>query len=338
MMCSLDRTATSQTIIYQILVVIFVVTTLIVLSKYNKNILKHFFIASVATIIYDFFTAPLKFNLHLGQWGYIYHTVSWVFPLGFATMVILSAFLVDKYFSKSKELVKFAISLSLLVLFSLLVEKFIVVPLGIRSFPPETISAFSSDRIKFLWNTPLLEILYLPVYLSLVLAFYKYFSLEVDNKLIVPVKKAKLLRNFFITFIGVLLFELTVGSMVNNKNFPEWSYIFKDITLILTISWTILVWSITHIIDKILINDNIYERFFAYLTVITVLTTPAEAWLMQNGFREYSKTAVENFSGYIIPLMNIPVEVVFGVPFYFALVIGFVKYITYCLDNKNEKY
>jgi hypothetical protein len=333
--CNFDKIPTTGTILYQIFVILFVVGSIALLSKYKKNILAHFLVAAIATFIYDFFTAPLKFNLHLGQWGYVYHSVSWVFPLGFAVMVLTTVVLVDKFTPKIKELYRYLISVGILWIVSIIIEKAVVTPLGIRAFAPETIAAFKSETIPFLWNTPILELLYLPVFLALVVAFYKYFSYVVDKKPLVPLNKNKHIRNFAITAVGIILFELTVGSMVNNVNFPSWSYVFHDITFILTGFWIVLVWFATMIIDKYFIHEGPVERFVPYLGVIAVVNIPVEAWLINNGFRVYGPTAVANFTGYTVPLLNVPVEVVFAVPFYFALVLGFVKYISATLDNKE---
>ena len=61
---------------------------------------------------------------------------------------------------------------------------------------------------------------------------------------------------------------------------------------------------------------------------------PAELWLIASGYRVYGPSTVAAFTGFHIPFTNLPMEVAFGIPLYFALILSFVKYWEIILDNK----
>ena len=94
-----------------------------------------------------------------------------------------------------------------------------------------------------------------------------------------------------------------------------------------------MVWLSINIIDKIFIHFDLFKKFIGYLVVIFVITLPIESWLMNNGFRLYSESTTAAFSGFVMPIVNIPLEVAIAIPFYFALIISFIKYWEIILDN-----
>jgi len=330
--CSFDKTPTAGTIWYQIFIFIATIVILLISSRFKKNILKHYFVMVIGAFIFEFFTAPMWLNSHLGNWAYIYHGVSWVLTLGLASMTLASVILIDNVLPKLKEAYKYILSVLLLWPVIIIVEKF-VVSLGIRGYTPETIKAFDSTLVPAI-GMSWLAILYLPLLFSLIIAFYKYFAFSLDKKPLIPMNKGKLVRNIIISLIGVLLFELLVGAMVDNVNFPAWSYLWRDITIILSGGWVLVIAIVTWLVDKYFINKSLYERFVLYLAFATVLIAPFEAWLIHSGRRVYLPSAVGNFSGFVVPGLSIPVEVIFAIPLYLALVVAFIRYWAIIFDNK----
>jgi hypothetical protein len=59
-----------------------------------------------------------------------------------------------------------------------------------------------------------------------------------------------------------------------------------------------------------------------------------ESWLIVNGYRVYGPSAVNNFTGFVTPITNVPVEVAFAIPCYMALIIAFIRYWEIILDNR----
>jgi hypothetical protein len=66
---------------------------------------------------------------------------------------------------------------------------------------------------------------------------------------------------------------------------------------------------------------------------IAGIATPVEEWLIANGYRIYGPSTLADFSGYVTPISHMPVEVVFAIPLYFALIVGFVNYWKITLDK-----
>jgi hypothetical protein len=330
--CTFGKIPTQATIFYQLFLLVFTVVVLLILSKRKKNVLGHYLIMLMGAFIFEFFTAPMWINLHLGSWGYIYHGVSWVITVGLAAAALASVFLVNALWPKLREAYKYLLSVLILWPVMIGVEKFIVF-IGIREYAPETLKAFSSTMVPGI-GMSWLETLYIPLYLLLIIAFYKYFSFVLDKRPLLPMNKEKFLRNLVITFVGVFLFELLVGAMVDNVGFPSWSYMWHDITILLTGGWVLVIWISTWLVDKYYIDKSLTERFILSLAYATVIVAPIETWLIHSGHRVYLSSTVGNFSGVMVPILNIPVEVIFAIPFYLALAVAFSRYWAIMFDNR----
>ena len=220
----------------------------------------------------------------------------------------------------------------LLTLIAVIFES-LVIDIGIRTYSPEVLSVVNNHFIPTL-GVPWHALYYIPVFLSLIIGFYKYFSFAIDKKPLAPVNKSKLFRNFLIALVGVFLFELMIEPMVQNVNFPSWSYIYRDVSFIMSGIWVLLIWMATTLIDKYSLREGVVEKFLGYIGIVAVIALPLEAWFINHGFRIYLQSAVTNFSGFTLPYFGIPVEVMFGIPFYFALIIGFLRYWESIFDNK----
>jgi hypothetical protein len=286
----------------------------------------------MGAFIFEFFTGPMWLNYHLGTWGYVYHGVSLILTMGLASMALAAVVLVDHYLPKLREGYRYLISILALWPVMVLVEK-LVIHLGIRGYAPETLNAFNSTMVPYI-GMSWLAALYLPLLFCLIIAFYKYFAFAVDKTPLVPINKTKIIRNFIYTSIGVFLFELLVGAMVDNTNFPSWSYVWHDLTIILTTGWTIVIVFSSWFIEKFYMHKSIYARFIYTVVLGTIIIAPFESWLMHAGYRVYLPSTVANFSGFVAPWINVPVEVIFAVPFYLMLALTFSRYWEIVSDNK----
>ena len=122
--------------------------------------------------------------------------------------------------------------------------------------------------------------------------------------------------------------------MVKNEKFPQWSYVYHDITFLMTGMWVLLIAVAAVVIDRFTIGLSIPLRFAAALLLISALALPIESWLIMNGYRVYGESAVMNFSGFQTPITGVAVEVAFATPCYMALIVGFVRYWEIVLDNR----
>ncbi len=330
--CSFDRTPTVAIILFEIFVVTITIILLILFSKTTKKILLRYGIMALGVIIFEFFTRPMWNNLHMGKWAYLYRDVSWILTLGWSTLILTFILLIDSYLPKAKEIKKFSIYLIVLTIITVLFES-LVIQIGIRSYSPEVLDVINNKFIPIL-NVPIQIFYYVPVFIGLIIGFYKYLNFIIDRKILVPVNKAKLFRNFIIATIAVFMFEIMIEPMVTNAKFPQWSYIYRDISLIQTFGWVLIIWLATMIVDKYFIHFTIIKRLVCYLGLIGIISLPAETWLIKNGFRIYGPSAMANFSGFLTPWFNVPVEISFAIPFYLVLVIGFIRYWESVFDNK----
>jgi len=186
-----------------------------------------------------------------------------------------------------------------------------------------------------IFEAPIETLYYVPVFSSLIIGFYKYWSIILDQKLVTPIRKRKWLRDFGIAFIVVFLFELMIEPMVKNTNLPTWSYIYRDVSFLMTGGWILIIWLAVSLVDKFFQVLPLFERFFLYIFVGMVLTIPIEGYLMRNGYREYGQSSIDNFSGFMTPFSQIPIEVAFAIPFYLALIMSSIRYWMYVLDEQK---
>ena len=112
-------------------------------------------------------------------------------------------------------------------------------------------------------NVPIEGLYYIPVFTALVISFYKYWSLVLDDALVAPVKKKRWLASLGISILGVFLFELMIEPMVVNANLPRWSYIYHDVSILMTGLWVIIIWLSIYAVDRLLIQYSLVVRFLA---------------------------------------------------------------------------
>jgi len=332
--CLFDKTPDIAIITFEVFIFVIAILSLFFLSKVTNRILLRFAIIAIGVFIFEFFTGPMWHNYRLGEWAYVYRDVSWVLTIGWSTIIIVPVVLVDKFLAAKKEWLKFLLYLLFVFIIALWGEK-AVVELGIRSYSQESLEVIGNRFIPFL-DIPLGSLYYIPVFMTLVIGFYKYWSLVIDKKLLTPMKKIKWFRDSIIVLIAVIFFEIMIEPMVLNAKLPEWSYFYRDVSIIMSGIWIIIIWLSIILVDKLFIQTKLFERFVIYLLVASVITTPIEAWLISNGFRVYGPSATENFSGYQFPFTDVPIEVVFAVPFYLSLIISSSKYWIYILDNRKK--
>jgi len=110
-----------------------------------------------------------------------------------------------------------------------------------------------------------------------------------------------------------------------DMNLEKWAYLYLDVSWIITVGWaTIIVVSMT-IIDMYFPRDSELHRFLFYLIPITIIGTIAEATVVKLGIRGYPPAVQEVLSGYTL-LNTAPIEALYYIPVFMALVIAFARY------------
>jgi len=166
------------------------------------------------------------------------------------------------------------------------------------------------------------------IILSMIFGVILYAFLRMVTK-----KRNRLFKNFIITTIGVILFEIMIQPMVLNTRWSSWTYYYHDLSIIVTFGWVVIVSGSIYIIDAVFAHMSDFKRFWLYLCTIDAITLPVEIFLVQSGVRTYSQSLIQSSLGVYIPYTNLPLEVGFAIPLFFALVIGFVKYWEKIIEN-----
>ena len=330
-MVEFEKAATMPIIVFEIFVITASAAMMFLLTKLKSQIPLRFIVVASGVLIFEMFTAPMWHNIKLGPWAYLYKDVSWILTIGWSAMILSVVVLTDHYLPKLSQAKRFGIYLVALTLI-VLVAEFTVQQLGIRQYSEEVKAALVGI---YFGGVPIELGYYVAVFMSLIIGFYKYWAFKIDDVLMVPVIKTKWLRKFLLTLIAVLLFELMIEPMVVNAKFPAWSYIYNDITILMTGLWIMIIWLVTLGIDRYFISWDIPHRFAAYLVVLGFTVLPIESWFINHGYRLYGQSAVDNFSGFTTPITGVPIEVAFAIPMYMALIIAFVRFWELSLDNEK---
>jgi len=170
-------------LIFEIFTIIVSILAIVLLKKKNKNTLKRYLILIIGVLIFELFTQPLWHN-NLSKWAYLYQDVSWVLTLGWATILLLAMAFVD-YSFKLPEKKKFFLYVLCAAIIGLFAEAW-VLSLGIRSYSPEVQAVLTGITIPLL-NIPIKALYYLPVFMSLIIGFTRYFEWCLDK----PIKEEK---------------------------------------------------------------------------------------------------------------------------------------------------
>jgi len=108
------------------------------------------------------------------------------------------------------------------------------------------------------------------------------------------------------------------------------------VNFLITGGWIVIVWLATNLVERYLIHLDLFKKFLGYLVAVFVIALPIESFLMLIGIRAYGPSASAAFSGFVIPMADTPIEVAFAIPFYFALVISFIKYWEIVMYNRGR--
>ena len=330
-MCAFNKEPTAAILAFEGILLVATMAGLVIGRRSDPRILTRFLTIAVGVLIFEVFTAPMWHNHHLGAWAYVYDDVSWILTVGWAGLILSAIVLVDRNLPSLRPGKRFGAYLALLTGVVLVAEA-LVVNLGIRSYSQEVEETVIGLYVA---GVPIEALYYIPVFLALVVGFYKYWALVIDDELLVPVLKKRWGRTLGLTAIAVVLFELMVEPMVVNSGLPSWSYFYRDISFLLTGMWIVLITAGTVVIDRYFLSVDLKLRFIGYLAVIGLLALPIESWLVQQGIREYGPTASAAFTGFTTPITGVPVEVAFAIPLYMALIVGFTRYWEIVSENRQ---
>jgi MFS family permease len=150
-------------------------------------------------------------------------------------------------------------------------------------------------------------------------------SLSIIFLLILKKLDKDILRKFGIVFIAVLLFEYFTQALWLNVNLERWAYLYLDVSWIITLGWATIIVVSMAIINLYFPRYSERSRFLLYLIIITIIGLVAEAVVVNLGIRQYSSAVKDVLIGYNI-LGGVPIEVLYYIPVFMALVLSFSRY------------
>lgn len=142
---------------------------------------------------------------------------------------------------------------------------------------------------------------------------------------ILRISDKKILSKFFITIVGVLLFEYLTGAMWINQNLESWAYLYKGVSWVITLGWTSIILVSVAIINSGFRRLSEGKRFILQLILVSIIGLIAEIIVRSMGIREYSLMAQKSMSG-IMLFGLVQIEALFYIPVFMILVLGFKRY------------
>ena len=165
--------------LFEILVIVVSLGVLLLLQKNDKNAWKKYIITAIAVLLFEYFTQALWLNNNLAKWSYLYLDVNWVLTLGWTAIILVSVVFVDYTFksaSDKKRYVFYIITASIIGFFG----EVLVTSMGIREYSSATQALISG--VEVFGSVPIEAIYYIPVFMALVIAFKKYWEVNlVEN-------------------------------------------------------------------------------------------------------------------------------------------------------------
>jgi hypothetical protein len=148
-------------------------------------------------------------------------------------------------------------------------------------------------------------------------------------------KKYLYLKKIGITAVAVILFEIIANPYTTTTGFSNWSYYYHDLSIFLTLSWTLVLLGSFAFVNKVYKKASEPENFWFYLLTITIFAILLEIILVKIGFRFYSESTLTSSYGLFIPSTSVPIGIIFLIPAMFTLGITFIKYWEYVMESKK---
>ncbi len=145
----------------------------------QKNILRKFIIITVGVLLFEIMSEPMWNNTGFQAWAYIYGDITWVLTLGWVALIMLAMLLVDHAFAAMPEKRKFWLYLLVVEAITIPLEA-ILLTSGIRSYAPVLTQTMSGKLVPFT-AMPIEAIFAIPLFVGLIICFYKYVNHIADN-------------------------------------------------------------------------------------------------------------------------------------------------------------
>ncbi len=328
-LCNIDKSLTPASTLFIFVVLILFLALYLKLSKIYKDAWKRILFMMLGVSLFQFYTTPMWRISHLGMFGYMYLGTSWIITAAWTTILLSITTLIDKTYPKKHELQRFFASLPGIVIVGLIFENILSL-LGIRAFAPE----ITKTSVLMLGTIPAEILYYLPVFSLVTISFYKYAHLVDSNMPLVPSPRRISFKNLAIASIVIFCMELLISPLVVTHNLPSWGYIYRDINIFRIGLWIVLIYLSTSLVDVVKKNIPEVIKMLAYVLVGSLIFFQIEGYLIQNGYRWFTESVTNNFSGFTTPISHLPIEVSLAIILYLTLGLSTIRFWRIVWDNK----
>lgn len=149
-------------------------------KKGYKNVSRKFIILLIGALLFEIMSEPMWINSKLSNWAYLYKDISWILTLGWVSIIMVSILLVDYGFRHLPEKKRFWLYLLIVEAITVPLET-VLFTVGIRGYAPELLERTSGFLIPFT-KMPIEGVIVIPIFISLILTFYKYVNYLMDKK------------------------------------------------------------------------------------------------------------------------------------------------------------
>ncbi len=150
----------------------------------------------------------------------------------------------------------------------------------------------------------------------------------------------KATRRFIIAFIGVLIFQYFTQALWLNQNLEKWSFLYLDVNWILTVGWAGIIVVSMSLVNLYFPSLKEWSKYIISLLLISIVGFLAEWVVVGLKIRYYSPAVKEVLSGIMLGYGKVPIEALYYIPVFMALITSFVRYWEISFDesasNKKE--
>ena len=160
--------------ILELTIIVITIALLVFLSLKNKNSWRVYLITAIGVLLFEYYTQALWFNQNLEKWAYRYLDVSWIMTLLWTNVILLSIFIIESWRPKYPKVKKFFMSIGITTIFVMAIE-WVLIRTNIRGYPQVILNLYESLPRLF-GIVPLKELIYVFAFMSLVVAFTRYWQ------------------------------------------------------------------------------------------------------------------------------------------------------------------
>ncbi len=161
--------------VFEIFLIAVSLFVFILLQKSDRNTVKKAIFTLIGVLLFEFFVQFLFDAKNLNKWTFIYFDVNWVLALVWTSIILGGMAFVDytiPYLAEKKKIFLYILFVAMLAS----IFEILLINSGIKTYPTGAQSIFSDK--KLLNNVPIEIFFYITFFMSLVIAFKRYWEIN----------------------------------------------------------------------------------------------------------------------------------------------------------------